>query len=70
MDQEVRGTIAALNVMASVDAVDAGDWQAFYNLAVRMLPLHQNWYSIRLIRPSGEVLVNTEVPLGQRATDR
>ena len=68
VDQEVRGTIAALNVLASVDAVDAGDWQAFYNLALRMLPLHQNWFSIRLIRPSGGVLVNTEVPLGQQGT--
>jgi CHASE1-domain containing sensor protein len=65
VDQEVRGTIAALNVLASVDAVDGADWRAFYDLALRMLPLHQNWYAIRLIRPSGEILVNTEIPLGQ-----
>ncbi len=65
VDQEVRGTIAALNVLASVDAVDRADWRAFYDLALRMLPLHQNWYAIRLIRPSGEILVNTEVSLGQ-----
>ncbi len=68
VDQEVRGTIAALNVLASVDAVDSGDWRAFYNLSLRMLPLHKNWYAIRLTRPSGEVLVNTEGPLGARAT--
>jgi PAS domain S-box-containing protein len=64
IDQEVQSTITALNALATLGDLEAGDFHAFYGDAERMVQLLPTWQSVRLVGLDSRVIVNTAVPLG------
>ena len=59
VDKEVESTIASLNVLALLEAVDAPDKTEFITIASRILALHPGWHSVRLVDRSLQVLAST-----------
>jgi signal transduction histidine kinase len=59
VDQEIEDVVASLNVLALLDPVDAADKTHFAAVAARVLPMHSDWESIRLIDPSLQVVAST-----------
>jgi PAS domain S-box-containing protein len=65
VDQEVLNTIAQLNVLSTLEPIDAEDLRPFYDLASRMVALLPTWKAVRLIEPSSaHVLIDTSAPFG------
>jgi signal transduction histidine kinase len=64
VDKEIESTIASLNVLALMDAIDAADKTDFIEFASRILALHQGWLSVRLIDNSLAVIASTSTVQG------
>src|SRR5262249_19827195 len=56
VDQEIQGSVAALNVLGELHALDAPDLPAFESLASRLLPYQATWSAILLSDPNGALL--------------
>jgi hypothetical protein len=67
IDLEVERTIGALTVLSRFLPDEGGDYRAFYDVSQRLAP-EQAWESIRLVAPSGAVILATNVPFGERVT--
>jgi len=63
VDREVDICIAALEGLATADALDTGQLKPFYEQARRAKELHPWWLSVVLIDPSGRQLMNLLRPL-------
>ena len=59
VDKEVESTAAALNVLASIDALDGPDLVAFSPVAMRLVARQPHWRSILLTDPNGRVLFDS-----------
>src|SRR6476646_5313371 len=59
VDQEVEDVIASLNVLATLEPIDAADKTQFGAIAARVIPTHPQWESIRLVDLSLNVVANT-----------
>jgi PAS domain S-box-containing protein len=65
VDQEVLNTIAQLNVLSTLEPIDAEDLRPFYDVASRMVALLPTWKAVRLVEPSSaSVLIDTSAPFG------
>ena len=56
IDQHVDRTIAALDVLGELHALDTPDYAAFENLAGRILPYQPRWSSIFVADADGQIL--------------
>ncbi len=56
IDQHVDRTIAALDVLGELHALDTPDYPAFENLAARILPYQTHWSSIFVADTDGNIL--------------
>ena len=63
VDQEFERTVAALTVLGSLVPADPSRLHDFYDLSLQTVPM-QDWQSLRLVSPSGSVLMSTEMPYG------
>jgi len=63
VDREVDISVAALEGLATADALDTGQLKPFYEQARRAKELHPRWLSVVLIDPSGRQLMNLLRPL-------
>jgi signal transduction histidine kinase len=64
VDNELAGSISALLALATLPALDAGDLEAFRDLAQRVLAVQPDWQNINLARPDGQQAMNLQVPAG------
>ena len=64
VDQQVSRTIAALSVLESLVPPDRPVTREFYDHC-RQAAETQNWEAVRLLSPSGDVLMSTDAPLGE-----
>ena len=64
VDQELDRTITALNVLATLEAIQAADLSEFSQIALQSVPLHRGWESVRLLTPALEVVLVTHTPTG------
>jgi PAS domain S-box-containing protein len=62
IDKEIENSIAALNVLATVDVLDTFDSKRFQQAALRLLAQQPGWLALMLLEPSGRVLENTADP--------
>ena len=67
IDLEVERTIGALTVLSRFLPDEGGDYRAFHDVGKRLAP-EQAWESIRLVAPSGAVILATNIPFGQPVT--
>jgi signal transduction histidine kinase/CheY-like chemotaxis protein len=65
VDQELDRTITALNVLATLEAIQAADLSEFRQIALQSVPLHRGWESVRLLTPALEVVLDTATPTGE-----
>jgi PAS domain S-box-containing protein len=59
VDQDIEATVAALNVVASLDSVVAPDPVAFARLATRLTQRQPAWETLLLVDPSGRTLASS-----------
>ena len=67
IDNELRLSVSALQSLALTDAIgDAGgqNLAAARDLAIRALSSRPEWRAVLLLKPSGEVFINTGYPVG------
>ncbi|HEX6997185.1 MAG TPA: sensor histidine kinase [Gammaproteobacteria bacterium] len=64
LDTELAGHLRALRTLALSRSLEAGELELFYDEARRMLQTHPHWQSVRLALPSGEHVLDTELPFG------
>ena len=69
VDQEIGRTIAALDVLAELEQIDAADRTHFTQIAARMIPLHPGWQAVRLADTSLNVLADTHATPGLAVQD-
>jgi signal transduction histidine kinase/CheY-like chemotaxis protein len=67
LDTELEGHVTSLRALASSRQLEVGNLPAFYDELRRVLITQRHWDSISLLRPSGERLFETAVPLGSPA---
>jgi PAS domain S-box-containing protein len=67
VDQEVRSTISALQVLASPDTLNPPQLATFYSLARNVVTIVPGWHAVLLVDPPSRVLLNTDRPLEQPA---
>lgn len=65
LDRDFQSSIAALNVLASSNLLDSGDFRAFHALAERARATQTGWKTIILHEPSGRPLVLLLTPYGK-----
>jgi PAS domain S-box-containing protein len=65
LDREFQSSIAALNVLASSNFLDAGMYQEFSALAARARATQPGWKTIILHEPSGQPILNVLVRTGR-----
>ncbi|HET7221227.1 MAG TPA: ATP-binding protein [Vicinamibacterales bacterium] len=68
IDREVQNTIAQLNIISSLEPIDAGDVRAFYDVAAKVVRQRSGWQSLRLVDPAATVVFDTALPYGSPAT--
>jgi signal transduction histidine kinase len=66
IDLQVERTIAALEVLATLQPIDDPDKTHFIEIAARTLPIHPGWASIRVIDASLKVLSSTGAAAGEK----
>src|SRR5690606_18836661 len=64
LDTELAGHLTALRTLAVSRSREAGDLTAFYDEARRAQQTHPYWRGVRLALPSGQHVLDTELPLG------
>jgi PAS domain S-box-containing protein len=64
VDNELRQTITALEVLGLSRAVAAGDLEVVHTLARRLVAAQPAWENLQLLGPRGEHLLNARVPYG------
>ena len=64
IDAELRSTAAVLRAVSENEELQAGQWQAFYQVA-RKVAGQQGWRSMVLADARGRVIFRTAVPFGQ-----
>jgi PAS domain S-box-containing protein len=64
IDREVQSTIAQLNIISTLEPIDAGDIRAFYDVAVKVVAQRSGWQSLRLVDPAKHVIFDTAIPYG------
>src|SRR4051794_26291995 len=64
VDKEIESTIASLDVLALMDAIDAADKTEFIEFASRILAIHPGWLSVRVIDHSLAVTASTSTARG------
>ena len=69
VDQEIERTIAALNVLAELEQIDAPDRTPFTQIAARLIPIHPGWQAVRLADTSLNVLADTHATPGLAVQD-
>ena len=67
IDTELRGSIAALNALASSKNLEAGDIRAFHDEARRVLASQPQWRNIGLATLAREQLMDANLPYGSHA---
>ena len=65
VDGELHSSIAVLEALATSPALDAGDTDAFYRVAQRVVATRPQWRAVILHDPSGQVVVHTGYPPGR-----
>ena len=65
LDREFQSSIAALNVLASSNLLDSGDFRAFYALSERARATQTGWKTIILQEASGKPLLMLSAPYGE-----
>ena len=68
MDQEVRSTIAQLQVLATLESLDRQNLREFHKLANHVVELVPGWEAVVLVEPPSRVLMNTALPFDQPAS--
>ena len=63
VDAELRRTMSALQVLGTSASLDGADRQAFQRSAERVITTRPDWRTIILALPSGEIVVDTSVPV-------
>ena len=69
IDQQVERSIAALEVLATLEPIVEQDKSHFMEIAARTLPFHPGWASLRVVDPSLRVLASTSASDGQTLTN-
>ncbi|MGH7265637.1 MAG: hybrid sensor histidine kinase/response regulator [Candidatus Rokuibacteriota bacterium] len=64
VDRELTGSIRTLEALAASEHLDAGDLQAFYRQAGRVLQARPDWTTIGLFEPTGAHRLNLRAPFG------
>ena len=64
VDAEIRGHFTAMQALAASKALEAGDLEAFYEEAQRVLRGQSDWLTVRLALPTERQIFDTTVPLG------
>jgi hypothetical protein len=69
VDQEVQNTVAQLRIISELEPIDASDLRSFHELAQRLVAARSasGWISLKLVRPDGQVLVDTGTAFGAPA---
>lgn len=62
LDREFEGSIRILQSLAEMPPIQQGDFDAFRELANRVLASQPSWISIAVLEPSGQLLMNTALP--------
>ena len=68
VDRELSGTIRALQGLAESDHLTTGDFNAFRDQALRLLPEQPMWFAVVLSRPDGRQIFNTAMPESEPPT--
>ena len=66
VDNELRLSVSALQSLALTDAIGNAEGQslaAARDLAIRALSSRPEWRTVQLLKPSGEVFINTDYPV-------
>ncbi len=66
VDLELQGSVAALEVLALLPSLDAGDFRTFHARAKTAVEFRDSWDSILLTDVSGKWLLSTRVAYGAR----
>ena len=68
LDREFEAIIRVLDVLGTSPAVAAGDYESFHAEASRVKRAQRGWFSVLLLSPQGQQLVNTRLPWGTPLT--
>jgi PAS domain S-box-containing protein len=69
VDTELNGSIATLQALATLPALDGGDVATFRDRAERILATQPDWSDINLALPSGQQIMNLQRPAGAPLPD-
>jgi PAS domain S-box-containing protein len=64
LDRELEGTITTLRALATARSLERDDLAMFYEDARRVLASQQHWFTITLVAPSGQRLMDLVYPYG------
>src|SRR5262245_59138419 len=64
VDRELNGMLATLHTLATARSLERNDVPAFYKDARRVLASRPEWNTIRLIDPTGHLVMDTFFPFG------
>ena len=68
IDREVQNTIAQLNIISTLEPMDADDARAVYDVAVKVVAQRSGWQALRLVDPAAHVVFDTAIPYGTPTT--
>ncbi len=63
-ERQVEATIETLQTLATSEALDAGDLDAFYRQCLRVGAAHRDWMTVVLVELAGRQIFNLLEPLG------
>jgi signal transduction histidine kinase/ActR/RegA family two-component response regulator len=64
VDAELQSSTATLEALATSQHLDKGDLHAFYNEASRVIKSQPKWFTIILVSPTGQQVINIGRPFG------
>jgi signal transduction histidine kinase len=62
VERELDRQMAAMQVLATSDALDQGDLERFRIEAARVMAVHPSWLDVGLLDPVSKLLVSTQLP--------
>lgn len=65
IDQEMQASAQALTFLTYADALQRDDVVGFFGALATMPRLRQSWRSVFLVAPNGELIFNTNQPMGK-----
>ena len=69
IDNELSGSVSTLAALATLPALDEGDFPTFRHRAQRILAAQPDWTNINLALPGGQQVMNLQVALGAPLPD-